>query len=204
MESTNRSHLTVVLPYIGFVHMEGAYAAYEPPYGCLYSVQTTNSSGATIHWFRTYAWQDFYYRVFMEPIDDSDGSWGSTLHQSPPSTPCASLYLCHRCRCLYVRVVSVSHRWISRVTHMNESCHTYEWVVSHMWMSRVTHMNESCHTCEWVVSHMWMSRVTQMNELWHRYEWVMSLQWMSHVTPMNESCHSYEWVMSHVWMSHTY
>jgi len=55
MESTNRSHLTVVLPYIGFVHMEGAYAAYEPPYGCLYSVQTTNSSGATIHWFRTYA-----------------------------------------------------------------------------------------------------------------------------------------------------
>ena len=30
---------------------------------------------------------------------------------------------------------------------MNESCHTYEWVMSHMWMSHVTLMNESCHTC---------------------------------------------------------
>ena len=28
---------------------------------------------------------------------------------------------------------------MSHVTHMNESCHTYEW-------SHVTHMNESCHT----------------------------------------------------------
>ena len=44
--------------------------------------------------------------------------------------------------------------WMSHVTHMNESCHThewvmshtYEWVMSHMWMSHVTHMNESCHT----------------------------------------------------------
>jgi len=30
----------------------------------------------------------------------------------------------------------------------------YEWVMSHIWMSHVTHMNESCHTCEWVMSHM--------------------------------------------------
>ena len=35
---------------------------------------------------------------------------------------------------------------MSHVTHMNESCHTYEWVMSHIWMSHVTHMNESCHT----------------------------------------------------------
>jgi len=39
-----------------------------------------------------------------------------------------------------------SHIWMSRGTHMNESCHTYEWVMSHIWMSHVTHMNESCHT----------------------------------------------------------
>ena len=26
------------------------------------------------------------------------------------------------------------------VTHMNESCHTYEWVMSHIWMSHVTHI----------------------------------------------------------------
>ena len=30
----------------------------------------------------------------------------------------------------------------------------YEWVMSHIWMSHVTHMNESCHTCEWVMSHI--------------------------------------------------
>ena len=33
------------------------------------------------------------------------------------------------------------------VTHVTESCHTGEWVISHIWMSRITDMNESCHTC---------------------------------------------------------
>ena len=46
----------------------------------------------------------------------------------------------------------MSHIWMSHVTHMNESCHTHEWVVSHTWMSRATHMNESCHTHEYVMS----------------------------------------------------
>jgi len=98
--------------------------------------------------------------------------------------------------------------WISRVTHVNESCHAYEWV-QHIWMSRVTHMNESCHTYEWVVSHIWMSRVTHMNESnTHGYRPIMLgvLQkrkkiederpchtWMS-LTDMNVSCHAYEWV----------
>ena len=61
---------------------------------------------------------------------------------------------------------------------MNESCHTYEWVMSHIWMSHVTHMNESCHTYEWFmshVSHIWMIHVAHINESWHTYEWVMSL-----------------------------
>jgi len=31
---------------------------------------------------------------------------------------------------------------------MKWSCHTYGWVMSHIWMSHVTHMNESCHTYE--------------------------------------------------------
>ena len=39
------------------------------------------------------------------------------------------------------------------------SCHTWtshdtrERCMSHIWMSHVTHMNESCHTYEWVMSH---------------------------------------------------
>jgi len=28
------------------------------------------------------------------------------------------------------------------ITHVDESCHTHEWVMTHMWMSHVTH-----HTC---------------------------------------------------------
>ena len=88
--------------------------------------------------------------------------------------------------------------WMSHVTHMNESCHTCEWVMSHIWMSHVTHVNESCHICEWVMSHIWMSHVTHVNESCHTYEWVMSHIWMSHVTRMSESSHAYEWDMSHL------
>ena len=40
------------------------------------------------------------------------------------------------------------------VTRMNESCHTYEWVMSHIWIRHVTHINEACHTYEWVMSHL--------------------------------------------------
>jgi len=32
---------------------------------------------------------------------------------------------------VYVYVSSYSSGWMSHVTHMNESCHTYEWVMSH-------------------------------------------------------------------------
>jgi len=60
------------------------------------------------------------------------------------------------------------------VTHMNESCHTYEWVMAHIWMSHGTHMNESLHTHEWVMAHIWMSHVTHMNESCHTYEWVIA------------------------------
>jgi len=84
------------------------------------------------------------------------------------------------------------HIWMSHVAHMNESCHTYEWVMSHIWMSHAAHMNESCHTYEWVMPHIWLSHVTHMTESCRTYEWVMSHVWMSHVTHMNESCHTYE------------
>jgi len=50
--------------------------------------------------------------------------------------------------------------WMRHVTHMNESCHTYECVMSHIWMRHVTHMNESCHTYEWFMSHLWMRHVS--------------------------------------------
>jgi len=58
---------------------------------------------------------------------------------------------------------------MSHVTHMNESCHTYEWVMSHVWMSHGTHINVSYFSCE----HIWMSHVTILR---------------SHTSHVNESC----------------
>jgi len=39
------------------------------------------------------------------------------------------------------------------------------WVVSHTWISHVTHVNESCHTREWVMSRIHMSHSTDMGWL---------------------------------------
>ena len=46
------------------------------------------------------------------------------------------------------------HLWMSHATNMNESCHTYEWVMPHIWMSHVSHINESRFPYEWVMSHI--------------------------------------------------
>jgi len=107
----------------------------------------------------------------------------NTLQQHTATTHCNNTLQQH------TSALSTWTAYISHATHMNESCHTYEWVMSHIWMSHVTyewgmpartstpalssqssstshvtHMNESCHTCEWVMSHIWMSHVTHMNE----------------------------------------
>ena len=95
----------------------------------------------------------------------------------------------------------VTHVWMSHVTYMNESCHTYEWVMWHIWMSHVTHMKESCHTYEWVVLHIWMSHVTHMNESCHTYAWGQWHIWMSHVTHIMS--HACVWVISHIWKTLT-
>jgi len=50
--------------------------------------------------------------------------------------------------------------WISHVTHLNESCHTFEWVMPHTWMSHVTHLNESYHAHKWIASHAWKNHAT--------------------------------------------
>ena len=34
----------------------------------------------------------------------------------------------------------MSNIWMGQVTHMNRSCHTYEWAMSHIWIRRVQHM----------------------------------------------------------------
>jgi len=110
----------------------------------------------------------------------------------------------------------MSRIYMSRITRMNESCHTHtgacggealavlsaislnEWVRSHVWMSLVTRMNESCHT---LVSH-----TTHIDQSWHPHEWVKPYVWMSVATRLNEpcrahgsvmSCHTHDSIMSH-------
>jgi len=103
----------------------------------------------------------------------------------------------------------MSHLWMSFVTHLNESCCIFEWVLSRVWTSHITNMTESyewvtAHV-EWVMyhiwmsQHIWMSHSTHMNASWHTCEWVTSLidlvwekhgtHWVSHVTPGHASCH---------------
>ena len=48
----------------------------------------------------------------------------------------------------------------SCITHMNEPCCRYGWVMWHIWMRYVTHTKELCHTYECVVSHIWMQHVS--------------------------------------------
>jgi len=96
----------------------------------------------------------------------------------------------------------------SHVTHLNESCHTSEWVILHIWMIHLTHLNESCHTSEWVMSHIWMIHVTHVQESCHTFEWCHTCAWfmlhicISPVTHIHESCHTYAFVMAHIYMSH--
>jgi len=115
--------------------------------------------------------------------------------------------------------------WGETCMHLNESGHTYEWVISHIrmshvsrengscniWMSHVARMDASCLTRGWVTLHMWLGRVSRMNEFstaWRfthahmytpclTYEWLIFHIWTSHVSRMNESCLTYGW-MSHV------
>jgi len=83
----------------------------------------------------------------------------------------------------------MSHIWMSHVTHMNESCHTYEWVAT------LLSLDSGCFFTFffWAVSRS-STLTMQVNGTCRTYEWVMSHIWMSHVTHMNESCHTHEWV----------
>jgi len=95
-----------------------------------------------------------------------------------------------------------AHMWMSPVTHVDEPCHTCEWVMSIMWMSHVTHVNESCHTCERAMLRTWMSHVTHIDKSCHAHEWVMSHVYEWAILHITESCHTYELVVSHIWVNH--
>jgi len=106
--------------------------------------------------------------------------------------------------------------WMSHVSshaHVRMIHGTYMivWVMSRVWMSHVTRINASWHTYECVMAHIWMRHVAHMSASWHTYECVMSHIWMRHVAHINDSRHIYEWVTSQVclcsvsfWAARTY
>ena len=112
------------------------------------------------------------------------------------STMTHSYHMCVTFSCVTWLIVmcDMTHSWVHRTTafheEMNESCHTWGWVVSHVWMSHVTYLNESCHILEWVMSQMRTSHVTRVNVSCHTCECVMSHMRMSSVMhPVEASVH---------------
>ena len=97
----------------------------------------------------------------------------------------------------------MSHIWMSHVTHINESCHTYEWpviyiihmrLVPRIWMRHVTRRSEPCHANIGVVMHIivHMSVVSYIyiEAIWLyvcTFIWLYVCTW-DMCTHMNESC----------------
>ena len=51
-----------------------------------------------------------------------------------------------------------SRRWwcdLILMPYLEDTWHSYEWVMAHVWMSHGTRINESWHTYEWVMAHIW-------------------------------------------------
>jgi len=92
----------------------------------------------------------------------------------------------------------MSHIWMSHVTRINESCHTYECVMSSSWMGHVTY--------KWNWSRL--TQVQNMSYIWHKFfshecrtssmpQWYSALTW--------DTTHLYMWHIHHTCATqHTY
>ena len=80
----------------------------------------------------------------------------------------------------------MSHVWMSHVTHMNEACHTYDWVMSHVQMRHVTHMNQSwlTHACD-------VTHACDMTLSYVCHDSLICVAWLIHLCAMSHSyvCH---------------
>jgi len=85
-------------------------------------------------------------------------------------------WLIHMCDMAHSYVWHGSFICVTWLIHMCDMTHSYvtrttQWVRL-AWMSHVTHMNESCHTYEWVMSHI-LSRTHWYEDPNDSREWVM-------------------------------
>jgi len=118
----------------------------------------------------------------------------------------------------YILSHKTLHIWMNHVTQMNESWHTYEWVMAHghadrhkstftqniphtidsclIWLSHITHMYKLHHFCKCAIAHVRMSHTIHMNESFHIFQ-LVTYEWV-----LLDSDHWYEWVISRTKMSH--
>jgi len=102
----------------------------------------------------------------------------SHVNESYHLCQCIMPHVCmSRVTCLWVEshMNKSIYQWMSCGLYFNGSRRAG----SQIRRSHVTHVNESCHTCEWVMSRMWISHLTHAHESWHMCmsrvtcEWVM-------------------------------
>jgi len=122
-------------------------------------------------------------------------SWYTHQCESWYTHQCESWYT-HECESCHgiTEISHGAHKWISHIPHMNESCHTYEWVMSHIWMIHGICFSPAharvAHTRTQVMSRNNLNK-SWRNESYHTYEWVMAYvshqEWRTHEC---ESCHA--------------
>jgi len=116
-----------------------------------------------------------------------------TSHIDEPCDMCWNRHPLLTSHVTYINDICVTwliYDWHIFVAHMNESCHTYEYITAYILMSHVTH--------RWVMCHV-SKQSSTADESCDIYKWHMcdvTHPWMPH------ACRTHEWVMSHVWMCH--
>jgi len=112
-------------------------------------------------------------------------------------------------------LLHIRTRYITRmnqhVPHVTGPCYSSEYVESQMRICRVTLLNMSCHTCEYVTSLVKIRHVTHtgaahgvrnMNTSCHKCEYAKSLMQNTsrhpHRRKQSALCLPYEYVMSHI------
>ena len=147
-----------------------------------------NESCLMCEWVMSHVWMSHVPRT-NESCHTHDVAWSHTCSTSQWSHPLTHLH--------YPFFLILS---LACVSHMNESCPMYEWVMSHVWISHVTHMTSH------MVSHLQYLTIASpshtsilhllpptLSRICLACKRVMSHVWMSHVPCTNESCLIYEW-----------
>jgi len=89
--------------------------------------------------------------------------------------------------------------WMSRITHTNQSCRTYQWVIPNTSMSTFTHANEPCHTCDWVMTHSEMPSTTNSSPT-HAH--ILSI--FTHECKTYTYISTYIFILKYLWYTTTY